>query len=242
MTVAMKAAAASMLGAIALLSCNVRAVSANAGGPGKDGSPVVKITAPGNNSLHGWNSLVNYSIVVSYQGKSTQYQEIPANEVLLAAAYVPDLSVTAGRSAAVPPAGLLDIVGSNCLGCHDFKAKAMGPSFAAIAARYPATPATVSTLAEHIRDGSRGVWGQASMSSHSQLTEDQLRAIVLWILKSAADPDVSYYVGTEGAIRMEAPGTPGSKAGMILTASYTAPPANPEQAARGEDTAIVRGK
>lgn len=232
---------------VAFLSCSVYAGSASVTDQSNDGPPIVKITAPRTNSTYNWNSLVNYSVVVTYQGKSTQYQEIPSNEVLLRAAYVQDLSTMTGKPApatVATPAGLLDITRSNCLGCHEFKAKAMGPSFAAIAQRYPDNQATVDTLSRYIRDGSTGVWGQGSMPPHTELTEDQLHAIALWIMKDAANPNVNYYVGTEGAFRMEAAGTPDSKGGIILTASYTSPtPAgNPEGAPHGEDAVIVHGK
>ena len=246
-----KAAAAFMFSVLALsvafLLCNVHSISASAKDQANDGQPIVKITAPKNNSTYGWNSLVNYSIVVSYQGKSTQYQEIPSNEVLLKATYVPDLATITGKPAPAAghtPAGLLDITNSKCLGCHDFKAKAMGPSFAAIGQRYPESQASIDTLSKHIRAGSTGVWGQGSMPPQTELTEDQLHAIVLWITKDAANPNVTYYVGTEGTFRMEAAGTPDSKGGIILTASYTSPDpaANPEQAPHGEDTVIVDGK
>src|SRR5690348_3691560 len=89
---------------------------ANANGQGRDASPVVKIKAPANNSTHVWNSLVSYDVVVSYKGKSTEYQEIPASEVLVQATYVPDLAATAAKPAAAAastPAGLLDIVDSD---------------------------------------------------------------------------------------------------------------------------------
>jgi cytochrome c len=220
------------------------AIPVNAQDDGHDRAPVVKITAPGNNSIYNWDSLVTFSIVVSYQGKSTQYQEIPSNEVLLKTTSVPDLSKVAGEPAAArTPAGLLDIVRSNCLGCHQFRAKAMGPSFAAIAGRYPDSPATLSVLSRYIREGSSGLWGQGSMPPHTDLAEDQLHAIALWIEKDAANPDVNYYVGTDGAIRMQEPAKPGPGAGMVLTASYTSPVAgaNPEAAPHGEDTVIVRG-
>ena len=212
-----------------------------------DGSPDVSITVPRNNSTYNWNTLVNYSIVVSYHGKSTQYKELPSKQVLLAATYVSDLSAVAAKpaSATAPtPAGLLDIIGSNCLGCHEFNAAATGPSFAAIAKRYPQNAATVHTLSAHIRDGSAEMWGQESMPPHPDLTEDQARAMARWILKSAANPDVSYYVGTEGAIRMSAPAVPGPNAGMMLTASYTnlAGAVNPQQAPHGEATIIIHGK
>jgi cytochrome c551/c552 len=232
---------------VTFLFCNVHPTSASASDGGNDGAPDVKITVPKNNTSYSWNSLVNYSAVVSYQGKSTQYQEIPSNEVLLKTTYVPDLSAIAGRasSAAGPtPAGLLDIMNSTCLGCHQFKQKAMGPSFAAIGQRFPESQATIDALSQHIREGSTGVWGQASMPPQAQFTEDQLHAIVLWITKDAANPDVNYYVGTDGAFRMEAVGTPGSKAGMIVTASYTSSvrDVHAEQAPHGEDTVIVEGK
>jgi cytochrome c len=222
----------------------------NPAGPtehGKDGPPIVKITAPANNSAYSWNSLVNYSVVVSWQGKSTQYQEIPSNEVLITTTYIPDLSKRTGEpetAAVVTPDGLLNIIRSGCVGCHEFKARAMGPSFAAIAARYPDNQASIDTLSRYIREGSTGVWGQGSMPPHAEFTDEQLHAVARWITKDAANPNVNYYVGTDGAIRMEAPATPSSTGGMILTAGYTAPAStnNQEQAPHGEATVILHGK
>ena len=212
----------------------------------KDGPPVVKITAPSTNSTSNWNSLVNYSVVVTYQGKSTQYQEIPSNQVLVRTIYLPDVSKAGelGTAAAPTPPGVLAIVQSNCMGCHGFKAKAMGPSFAAIAERFPDSQASMDTLSRYIHEGSTGIWGPRSMPPHPELTEEQLHAIVLWIVKQAADPNVNYYAGTDGAIRMEAPTTSGSTGGILLTASYTVstPSSDQKQAAHGEDSLIVRGK
>jgi cytochrome c len=232
---------------VAFFLCNGQAIPAGPAEHGKDGLPVVKITAPDNNSAYNWNSLVNYSVIVSYQGKSTQYQEIPSNQVLITTTYIPDVAKRAGElgAAAAPiPAGLLDIIRSDCVGCHAFKAKTMGPSFAAIAARYPDGPASMDALSRYIRYGSTGVWGPGRMPPHTELTEDQLHAMVFWIVKDAVNPNVNYYVGTDGAIRMEAPTTPSPKGGMMVTASYTAPvpPADQEQAPHGEDTVIVHGR
>ena len=82
------------------------------------------------------------------------------------------------------------------------------------------------------------------MPPHPEFTEEQLHAIVRWITKDAANPNVNYYVGTEGAIRMQAPATTSSRAGMIFTASYTAPvpTTGDQQAPHGEASVIVRGK
>jgi len=209
--------------------------------------PIVKFTSPESNSTYSWNSLVSYSVVVTYQGKSTEYQEIPSNQVLLQTTYLPDLSeipAAANPASAPVSAGLLAIIRSNCVGCHEFKAKAMGPSFGSIAARYPNNPATLDTLSRHIREGSNGLWGQISMPPHPELSEEQARAMALWIAKEAANPNVTDYVGTDGAIRMASPASPGPNAGLIVTASYTvtASSADREQAPQGHATVILRGK
>ncbi len=204
--------------------CNFHTSSASAKDQFNDKPPSVNIIAPKNNSIYDWNSLVSYNIVVSDHGKSTQYNEIPSNEVLLKTTYVPDLShmtVNSAQTAKPSPAGLADIINSNCLGCHEFKSKAMGPSFFAISKRYPDTESTMDILSQYIRGGSVGVWGQARMPSHPEFTEEELHAISSWIVKDAADPNVNYYVGTEGTFQMESPGKPGPSAGVILTASYT---------------------
>jgi cytochrome c551/c552 len=239
------AAAACAVVALALVAHEVNAGPAGGRTPAQGAAPIVRITAPANGSAHDWNSLVSYGVVVSYDGKSTRYQEIPSREVLLTTTYVADLSSRRSkRVASGSPAGLLDIVDSNCLGCHAFKARAMGPSFAAIAAHYPHSPQTVDRLSRHIRDGSTGVWGPGSMPPHMGLTNAQLRAIVLWIMKDGADPGVNYYVGTQGAIRMQPVGTPGPRAGLVITACYSSPSAaaGSRRPAYGEDTVILRGR
>ncbi|HEY6447296.1 MAG TPA: c-type cytochrome [Acidobacteriaceae bacterium] len=188
---------------------------------------------------------MNYSVIVTDQGKSTEYQEIPSNQVLVTTTYVPDLSkapAEASSAVAPTPDGLLAIVRSNCVGCHAFKAKATGPSFAAIAAHDPDHPATTDLLAKYIREGSTGLWGQVSMPPHPDLADEQARAMAQWIEKDAANPNMNEYVGTEGAIRMEAPATPGPNAGLILTASYTASSTDREPAPHGEATVILHGK
>lgn len=226
---------------------NIQSYSASGAGQLNDQPPVVKITAPPNGSDYQWNSLVEYQIVVSDHGKSSKYQEIPSNEVLLKTTYVPYISHVAANPSQREepvPAGVQEIEGSNCLGCHNFKSKAMGPSFSAIKERYPDTETTINLLSKHIRDGSVGVWGQGAMPSHPELTEDELHSISQWIMKHSDDPNVNYYVGTEGTFQMESPGKPGTNAGLILTANYTSHGTtdNPQPASTGQDTVVIKGK
>lgn len=225
---------------IAFFLCEAQTNATGPMGHGNGGTPIVKITAPANNSIYSWNSLVNYSVVVTWNGKSTQYQEIPPDQVLIRTTYISDLSRKTGEpESAAEPAGLLDIIRSGCIGCHEFKARAMGPSFAAIAARCPDNQASIDILSRYIREGSTGVWGAGTMPPHPEFSAAQLQAIARWIVRDASNPDVNYYVGTEGTIRMKASATPGSAGGMRITASYTAPA---KEAPHGEDAVIVHGK
>jgi cytochrome c len=219
----------------------------NAQGQARNERPVVKITAPDNNSVHPWNTLVNYNIVVTDRGKSTKYQEIPSKQVVLTTTYVPDLSqvdVISGASRNGESAGLQEIAGSDCIGCHQFRAAAMGPSFATISERYRNSPSGRDTLAKYIREGSANVWGQAPMPAHPQFTEQQLSDIAGWILKDAATSGVNYYVGTEGTFQMDSPKNPGPNAGLVLAASYSRQDAGNESQrnSRGEDTILIKGR
>ena len=237
-------AAALLASSLAAIFCNLHALSASAQAQSGEQRPSVTITVPKKDSTYPWNALVNYRIAVNWQGKSTQYDEIPSDQVLLKATYIPDISAisaqTSPAATRVPP-GVLYIMASRCLGCHQFKAKSMGPSFAAIGQRYPESQVATDLLTQKIRHGTTGAWGQNQMPPQPDLTEDQLHAIVLWITKNAADPNVYYYVGTDGTFRMESSGPPDPKAGMLLTASFTSlvPAVNPDQAPGGEDTVIV---
>lgn len=183
--------------------------------------PQIDITSPVDHSRLAWQSQGSYAVTVAYDGKSTRFDEIPSSDVLLATTFVADTEVPAARRAAPLPEALVQVTQSNCMGCHDFNASSGGPSFAAIGKRYAGQPTAAATLAAHIRNGSRGDWGSGSMPPHPDLAQAQATAIASWILAHGADPAVRYYAGKSGSFRMIAPGKPGSRAGLVLSAYYT---------------------
>lgn len=213
----------------------------------EESAPTVNIVSPANNGAHAWNTLINYNVVVTYDGKSTKYNEIPSNKIIMKTAYVPDVSAINGNkstNATSIPTGVVEISRSNCLGCHDFKLRATGPSFQAINKRYTDTSANAKLLVQHIKNGSAGAWGSTNMPPHPNLSDSEITTMVHWILERANNPDINYYVGTDGAFRMSAPKNPSSKAGLILTANFTAstPKRQHQPIAQGEDIIILRGK
>jgi len=211
--------------------------------------PVVKIISPKNNGPFEFNGLINYEIsVTDKEDGDSKYDEINAKEVLLEVRYFADKSRIAPilNKGIQPDAQGMGIMRtSNCFNCHNFNGKSIGPSFYEISKRYPATKANTDTLIKHIREGSTNTWGKEKMPTHAELTNDEIRSTVQWILKHAADPGVDYYIGTEGAFRIKPPTGTVSKSGYLLTASYVdngLKNAPGKQRLKGEDRVVIFGK
>jgi cytochrome c551/c552 len=227
------------LSTIALTSCASAALfRAAPPAPGLQ----VDITSPADRGRLAWQSQGSYAVTIAYDGKSTRFDEIPSTDVLLATIFVLDVGAPAARHIAPLPQALVDITQSNCMGCHDFNASSGGPSFAAIAKRYTGQPAAAATLAAHIRNGSRGAWGSGSMPPHPDLAPAQAAAIANWILAHGADPTVRHYVGKSGSFRRIAPGKPGPRGGLVLSAYYTGPrKSGGTRDAAGRNLVVVTG-
>jgi len=181
--------------------------------------PTIKIITPlANASVQSGMSL-NYRLSVSdKEDGDSQFDEINTKEVLLEVKYLG--SKSASTTATVKTAqddapGLGVIRTSNCLNCHGFNSKSIGPSFFEISKRYPATRANTDTLIRNIKNGSANIWGKEKMPSHPELTIDEIKSTVLWILKNSASQNTSYYNGTTGIIQF-----PAKKGSYLLTASY----------------------
>jgi len=203
--------------------------------------PTVKIVSPKPDGIYEENAQVRYEIDVSdpKDGES-KFQEINSTAVLLIVRHFssPEAAEAAvSGSIADDPPGLRFLRTSDCLNCHAFDARLIGPSFTRIRKRYPYSQATVDSLSRHILEGASGAWSSIKMPSHPELTMEQAAACVTWILKTAADPDTNYYTGTEGIFRVAVP--PDSKAKdkgtLVLIASYT-----DSQRMQGRDAIRIR--
>ena len=97
------------------------------------------------------------------------------------------LSVLAQNAEPAPgEAGEIDVqallVSNTCLACHAIENKVVGPSFREVAARYRSDEQALSRLAESIRAGGTGKWGQAAMPPMSALTAAQAQALAQFVL------------------------------------------------------------
>lgn len=71
---------------------------------------------------------------------------------------------------------------SDCLACHNAKVKIVGPAYADVAAKYPATAENIDKLADKIIAGGSGVWGEIPMSPHPAISKGDAKEMVKYIL------------------------------------------------------------
>ncbi len=80
--------------------------------------------------------------------------------------------------------GKLFISKSDCATCHELDHKMVGPSYIQIAERYAGQDVR-DVLMERIKNGSKGFWGEAIMTPHPTLSQEELRQSVNYILSLA---------------------------------------------------------
>jgi cytochrome c len=101
----------------------------------------------------------------------------PAATVVAAAA--PAAAKAAGPSGA-------DIAKrNNCTACHAAAAKMVGPSWADIAKKYQGDAKAPAMLAQKVKNGGVGAWGPIPMPANPNLKDNELTAVVQWILDGA---------------------------------------------------------
>jgi cytochrome c len=71
---------------------------------------------------------------------------------------------------------------NNCLACHAADKKLVGPSYKDIAAKYKSDKTAEAKLAEKIKKGGSGAWGQVPMPPNPNVSDADLKTLVKWIL------------------------------------------------------------
>lgn len=77
----------------------------------------------------------------------------------------------------------LDLVAkSDCFTCHKVAEPSVGPSYEAVAAKYPVNDAVIDSLAGKIIKGGAGNWGQVPMTPHADLSQEDAKTMVKYVL------------------------------------------------------------
>ena len=70
-----------------------------------------------------------------------------------------------------------------CTTCHVVKgAKTIGPSYADVAKKYAGQKDAETKLADKVKKGGQGVWGQVPMPPNAAVPDADVKSLVKWIL------------------------------------------------------------
>ncbi len=71
---------------------------------------------------------------------------------------------------------------SDCKTCHHPTNKLIGPAHSEVAKKYEFTKENVSYLAEKIKNGGSGVWGEIPMTPHVDLSQADAEKMAMYVL------------------------------------------------------------
>ena len=71
---------------------------------------------------------------------------------------------------------------AGCSACHAVDKKVIGPGYQEVAAKYKGDAKAAATLADKVKKGGVGVWGQIPMPPNAQVSDADIKELVAWIL------------------------------------------------------------
>jgi cytochrome c len=93
------------------------------------------------------------------------------------------LLATVAGLAATPALANEELAKKNaCTACHAIDKKLVGPAYKDVAAKYKADKGAEAKLAEKVKKGSVGVWGQVPMPPNANVKDEDVKTLVKWIL------------------------------------------------------------
>ena len=93
------------------------------------------------------------------------------------------LAAIAASLAILPAAGNEELAKKNaCTACHSVDKKIVGPAFKEVAAKYRNDKTAETKLADKVKKGGMGVWGQVPMPPNTQVSDADVKTLVKWIL------------------------------------------------------------
>ena len=92
-------------------------------------------------------------------------------------------SLAAGFAVSTPALADLQLAtAKNCMACHAVDKKLVGPSYKDVAAKYAGQKDAADKLAAKVIKGGSGVWGPVPMPANPQVSADEAKKLVAWVL------------------------------------------------------------
>ena len=74
---------------------------------------------------------------------------------------------------------------NNCLACHTVDKAVVGPAYQDVAKKYASDKGAESRLVEKVKKGGVGAWGTVPMPPNGTVKDEEIKALVKWILAGA---------------------------------------------------------
>ncbi|MGH7521347.1 MAG: ThuA domain-containing protein [Gemmatimonadales bacterium] len=181
---------------------------------------------------------VRYQVrVTDREDGSLRRGSIAASRVRVSAQNLKDWG---SASASAQATGRKLIEGSDCLSCHQFTRKSIGPTFVDVAGKYQGDSTATARLVRKIREGGSGVWGKVNMPAHPALTDEQASALLAYIMSLADRKAIIPSLPARGAYVPPAGSGDAPKGALVLRAEYTDRGANGMPAISKENRLVLR--
>ena len=70
----------------------------------------------------------------------------------------------------------------NCAACHTVDKKSVGPAYKEVAKKYAGQKDAEAKLADKVKKGGTGVWGQIPMPPNAAVPDADVKSLVKWVL------------------------------------------------------------
>ncbi len=211
--------------------------------------PVVKFKmVNGNETFYFPKDTIKYQVQVKdKEDGSLAAGQIKPAQVAVTIDYLPigyDLieSSQSHRSAdvqAFTSTGQILITQNDCKACHTMDKKSIGPAYMQVAQKYKGKPEVTDKLASKIINGGVGVWGDHAMSAHPNISKNDAKYIVEYIL-SLAEKKTFPSLPVKGSYPVVYPNGAKDKGSFVLRAAYRDRGKGSSPAIIGEDVYILR--
>ena len=209
-------------------------------------APKVKIeVTKGNKTFFFPNAEVDYRVSVDDSEDGTlENGKIPVSDVNVRMSYAgdgftfPKIGQLVAQQNGIGIKGGMIINANDCYHCHSINQKSIGPTFTQIAQRYKGDTKAEELLAKKVINGGGGAWGLVAMSAHPELSPEDAKKMIEFILNLAQAPPKSLPV--TGKHTLQLPNRLSAKGVYVLYASYTDKGANGIPSATGEDAIVLK--
>ncbi|TAG54744.1 MAG: cytochrome C [Cytophagales bacterium] len=157
-------------------------------------SPNLKLKISNNKTFYWNNRTINFTSTVSDAEDGISISPFQSIEAVHISKISSELEYNNAYSR-----GKILVENSDCKSCHALNQKSVGPTFLTISNTYQENDLTITNLGQKILNGGSGVWGNSPMSAHPQLSQDQAKLMIRYILSlknSQNQPNIELKNGT----------------------------------------------